>query len=129
MKATLIADISHIPSQISSISMKAKALIALAGMIAMTGVAVALSGDTERTRTQFFLDDGSVIRANRAPGTTWETVEAIYRPVDKLQTTQQVNTDLNPLEQERDFFPSQERAVVPVNDIQENIEKPETQED
>lgn len=81
MKKVIYADIKHIPSETRSAVQTAKVLLSVAGAIAMIGVAMALSQDTERTRVRYFLNDGSIVQAERIRGVTYKSIEEHYLPV------------------------------------------------
>lgn len=78
MKQFIIAEIQSFPSFIESKLRTAKALIALAGAVAIVGVVIALSGDTDRSNSRYFVSEGTALRADRVRNVTWADVDKTY---------------------------------------------------
>lgn len=78
MKKNLIAEITSLPDTLRSTARIAKCALATAGAIALIGVTAALSNDSGRNKSAFFIDNGIVFVGDLARGINFERVEKAY---------------------------------------------------
>lgn len=78
MKKNIIAEITSLPDTLRSTARIAKCALATAGAIALIGVTAALSNDSGRNKSAFFIDNGIVFVGDIARGVDFAQVEKKY---------------------------------------------------